>query len=390
MKIKKVSAKEVKNSRKEKTIQITVKTPKGKFITSAPSGKSVGKFEVKSYARSLKRDIDYINNLNINKINKLKLEKFEGLTKVEKMVQGKIGANSLFALEASILKGLAREDEKELWEFLGVRKNKINIRPVGNAIGGGLHSKGIKNKKPDFQEFLFVAKGKDFKESVKINNIAYKITKKLLKAKKRNDEGAWETGLNNEEVLRVIRKVRDAMEVKDLRVDIGLDVAASGFYKNRRYYYKNPFCKRSKREQIKYLKELINNFKIFYIEDGLDENDFDGFKELNKKIRGCLIVGDDLTVTNLNRVKRAVKFRAVSGIIVKPNQIGSLLEVKEVVDFCKSRGIKTIMSHRSGETVDDTIADLAVGFGVDFIKTGIYGRERRSKLKRLVRIEKAS
>ncbi len=386
MKIKKISAKSVKDSRGERTIQVIVKTSKGKFVTSAPAGKSTGRFEVKPYAHSLKGDIQFINKIDAERINELGIDSFEDLKWIERFLMKKVGANSLFALEACILKGLAREEGKELFEFLGGKK--LKIRPVGNAIGGGLHSKGIKGMKPDFQEFLFIAKGKNFKESVRINETAYWIAKRFLRYRRRNDEGAWETIETNKGVLEIMRKVREIMKEKGFKVDIGVDVAASKFY-NGKYNYKNSGIERNKKEQIDFLVKLIERHDLFYVEDGFEENDFSGFKELMKKVRGkCLIVGDDLIATNPSRLKKAIKMKAINAIIVKPNQIGSLLKVKEVVDIAKKKGIKTIISHRSGETMDNTIADLGVGFGVDFIKTGIYGSVRRAKLKRVMRIEK--
>ncbi|MEK6935517.1 MAG: enolase, partial [Nanoarchaeota archaeon] len=152
------------------------------------------------------------------------------------------------------------------------------------------------------------------------------------------------------------------------------------------YDYKNPPRKFDKQKQIKYLKFLIERFNILYVEDGLEENDFTGFSILNNKRQ--LIVGDDLTTTNPERLKQAIRMKSINAIIIKPNQIGSLLKVKEVIDIAKKNNIKTIISHRSGETKDNTIADLGVGFNCDFIKTGIYGSVRKSKLKRVMRIEK--
>lgn len=406
MKIKEVGAKSIKDSRGEKTISIIVKTSKGKFVTSAPAGKSKGKSEAKSYKKSLEGDINFINKLKTDNLNKLidnsgvrsshlKFYKvidtktaFLILKKLERLLKNKIGANSLFVLEASLLKAIAKENNKELWEFLGGKKKLI--RPIGNAIGGGLHSKGRKGKKPDFQEFLFIGNGKTIKESVKINERAYKIARKLLKKwmGKRNDEGAWETDLNNERVLMIMEKVKYLLKEKGYAVDIGLDIAGSSFYKNRTYNYKNPSRKLNKNKQIDYIRELINRYNLFYVEDVLDENDFSGFGRLLKKMRGkCLIVGDDLTTTNPTRLMKAIKMKSINAIIVKPNQIGSLVAVKKVIDICNRYKIKTIISHRSGETRDSTIADLGIGFGVDFIKTGIYGAVRRAKLKRLVGIE---
>ena len=183
--IKKVIARAIKDSRGKKTIQVIVKTSR-KFKTSAPEGKSTGKYETKPYLRNLEEDIKFVNNLKTDIINKIikrqgnkKLsysQSFLLLQDIEKIVKNKIGANSLFALEASLLKALAYENGKELWEFLGGKKHlfskkdagkKFNLRPVGNAIGGGLHGEGINKKEPDFQEFLFIANGKTFKNVLK-------------------------------------------------------------------------------------------------------------------------------------------------------------------------------------------------------------------------------
>jgi len=381
--IKEVRAKSVKDSRGEKTIQVIVKTSKGKFRTSAPAGKSKGKFEAKSYAKSLEEDIKIVNNLDLSFVD---FSKFLDLVKVENIVGGKLGANSLFALEACLLKALARERKKELWQIIGGRKGKI--RSVGNSVGGGLHSKGIGNKKPDFQEFLFIANGKNFKECVKVNHTAYKLVRKLLKARRRNDEGAWETELTNEGVLMVMDNVRSVLNERGLKVDLGFDVAASSFFDGKYYCYKNPSRNISKSEQINYIAYLIKQFNLLYVEDGLNENDFSGFSILKKKCGDCLIVGDDLIVTNPLRLKKAIEMKSINAIIVKPNQIGSLLKFREVVELAHERGIKCIISHRSGETTDNTIADLGVGFGCEFIKTGIYGKVRTSKLKRIIYIEK--
>jgi len=402
--IKKVIAKAVRDSRGEKTILIIVKTSR-KFKTSAPEGKSTGKYEAKPYSKNLTSDISYVNELDVNNLNKIiKKHKVKTIAQaflilqdIEKIIKNKIGANSLFALEASLLKALAYENKKELWEFLGGKKeNTKKIRPVGNAIGGGLHGEGIKKKEPDFQEFLFIPNGKNFSENVEINEIAHKFAGKILKSWTKNDEGAWLTGKTNEEVLMVLDKIRQIIKNEYKKeIDIGVDIASSSFYKNGNYYYKNPEVDLNKKHQILYINELIRRYKLFYVEDPFDENDFNGSKELlkeiekskNKETKNCLIVGDDLTTTNPERLKKAIKTKSINAVIVKPNQIGSLLKAKEVIEIARKCKIKTIMSHRSGETKDSTIADLAIAWNCDFIKTGIYGKVRTRKLRRIIEIE---
>lgn len=384
MEIKKVIAFEIEDSRKQPTIGVMVKTSKGKFWTYAPSGKSTGKYEVKPYARGIKTDIQTINSLDISKLNGFLIEEFEDLLKLEKYVKKNLGGNSLFALEASILKALAYENGKELWEFLGGKKIPYI---VGNAIGGGLHSKGKKGIKPDFQEFLFISEGKTAERRIYLNKKAYWLARKMLRTLSRNDEGAWETDLTNEQILGIMDEIKRIIFDKyKERIEIGLDVAASSFYKKNRYHYKNPNKILNKKGQIEYIRSLILKYNLFYVEDGLNETDFSGFRELNKL--KCFIVGDDLTTTNPERFKKAIRMRSINAIIVKPNQIGSLLKVKAVINLAKSHGIKTIISHRSGETIDDTIADLGVGWECDFIKCGISGKVRKAKLNRLMQIEK--
>jgi enolase len=420
--IKEVSAKAVKDSRREKTIQVNVKTSLGKFITSAPAGKSTGEYETRSYSKSLEGDIKFMNSLDIENINNL-IEKrggkkkidsaneaFDFIEDIEGLTDKNIGANTLFALEASLLKAIARENDCELWEFLLMLNSKIKRggklerserlkikfpRPVGNTIGGGMHSKGIRGKKPDFQEFLFIADADSFSRCVETNKKAYALAGKMARKssgfwRKLNDEGAFETNLSNEEVLDIMKKVSEDLRKKKIKVDIGLDVAASGFFKKGFYEYKNLHKELDRNAQIKYIDKLVNKYNLFYVEDALEDNDFDGFAELMFEVRqnNCLVVGDDLTVTNPTRLEKADRLHSINAIIVKPNQIGSLLKVKKVIEMAKKAGIKTVISHRSGETLDNTIADLCVGFGCDFIKTGIHGSVRKAKLKRLIKIEK--
>tara|TARA_Y100000034_G_scaffold75166_1_gene90304 strand:- start:11298 stop:12482 length:1185 start_codon:yes stop_codon:yes gene_type:complete len=389
MEIKKVIAKAVKDSRGEKTIQVSIKTNKGLFKASAPSGKSTGRFEVKAYANGLKSDINIINSIDVAELNGFLIERVKDFLKLErrlKKTKRMLGGNSLFALEACLLKALAKENKQELWEFLWRGGRLKAPHPVGNAIGGGLHSKGKNEMKPEFQEFLFIPNCKSFKRCVEINKIAYKTAKKILRTWRRNDEGAWETNQTNEQVLEIMTEVQKIIKEKyKERIEIGLDIAASSFY-NGNYNYKNPGRRLNKKNQISYVRGLIKRYKLFYVEDPLYETDMSGFAEINKE--KCFIVGDDLIATNPERLKKAIRLRAINAVIVKPNQIGSLVKTKEVIDLAHKHNIKTIISHRSGETMETTIADLGVGWNCDFIKTGIYGKVREAKLNRLIEIEK--
>jgi len=387
MQFKKIEARQILDSRKEETVEIAIETEKGKFVSSAPSGKSTGRFEARPYAKSLQEDINFLNKIKDKEWHQIKVNEFNDLIELEGRVFGKIGANSLFALESCILKALAAEQKQELWEYLCRGKPSFPY-PVGNSIGGGLHTE-IKGKRADFQEFLFTNKAKKFSDRVFINKKAYEIAGKILGSGEINDEGAWKTHLEDEKILDVMNQVREEVEDKiEEKIEIGVDIAASTFYTGKEYFHRNKPMRLNKRQQIDYILKLVREKGIFYLEDPIEEEDFLGFKEITKNA-GCLVVGDDLTVTNLTRLKKAAQNKSINAMIVKPNQNGSLLKVKEIMDFCRKNEIKTVISHRSGETMDTTIADLAAAWKADYIKTGVYGKEREAKLNRLVRIEKS-
>jgi enolase len=407
--VKSVMPRFVKNSRGDKSIEIEIKTYEGVFKCSAPSGKSTGKTEVACWN---KNGVDYSmklvegfskvlihKNFIIRRISEIK--KLNDMMIAFEKRHGKMGGNVWYALEGAFLRAAAADIGKELWEFINDDVNEgLNPKtpmPIGNCIGGGLHSKKLYDRRPDFQEFLLIGNGDTFGKAVTNNLKAYHYAKKLLtKAapkkfkepfKLRNDEGAWMTARTNEEVLEIISRVAKKFDLR-----IGIDAATGSFFEDGYYNYKNKSLVRDKVDQIDYMLRLIKRFDIFYTEDGMNEDDFGGFKSLNvgaNKMRGDrLIVGDDLTTTHLKRLQRAVRGGSINAIIIKPNQVGSIIEVKKVVEFCKKKDIVMIFSHRSGETMDDILGDYCVGFGGDFLKAGIYGKERMVKLKRVMEIEK--
>ena len=385
--IKAVSAKSILDSRKEKTILVSIKTNVGSFSASAPNGKSRGKYEAKPYKNSLEKDIETLKKFT-GYFSEDEIEKFEDLRRVEDIVHMHIGANTLFALESAVLKALAKEQKKEIWQLIN---SKISAstgkfpRLVGNCIGGGMHSGSEAKKKPDFQEFLLIPKTKTVKEAYDLSRNIKKSLEIPLKKKdegftgKKNDEDAWQTSLNEKEVLEIL---------KNAGVDLGIDVAASTFHKRKKYLYHNPPLTRDSEEQAMYISNLIKNFSLFYIEDPFFEEDFSGFSNLLKKHPSSLIVGDDLTVTSEKRFRKAIEEKSINAIIVKPNQNGSLLEVRDICETARKHNIKIVFSHRSGETMESILADLAFGFQADFFKCGITGKERESKIKRLIEIER--
>lgn len=379
MKIRSVKARKILNSRKQQTIEITVNK---KYSAGAPSGASIGKHEINAYpSKGIKFAIEFINKFK--DLKGLKIEKFEDLEKIERILPI-IKGNPMIALEFAILKAASKND---IWKFLNPNADDIPM-PLGNVIGGGAHIKGT--EKPDIQEFLLLPKTDHFKDAKFANEYAHKIIGKKLGIKKITDESAWAPELDTISILDLIKETTEKIEIElGVKIGIGLDVAASGLYSNKKYKY-NKYSKKipkknlTKEEQINFMESLIKRYNLNYIEDPFHENDFESFKILKNKI-SALICGDDLTTTNLERLKKAKE--CINAIIIKPNQIGSLLKTKKVVDFAIQNNIIPVISHRSGETMDASISHLAVAWNIPIIKCGIYGKERQAKLKELLKIE---
>ncbi len=373
--IKEIKARRILDSRREPTIEVTINSSSA----SSPSGKSKGKYETPSYHKSLNWNINVINNLEEIKI--FPIISFQDLSLIETIIKDKFklkdakqfGANALYALESAILKALAKEQNKELWEIINPKAKKVPI-PLGNVVGGGLHSHN-KNA-PIFQEFLIIPQKKTIKENYRLMKDIHSHLQAVLHSEKMNDEGAWETSLTIEQILGILKNFKE--------IRIGIDIASSIFYKNGKYKYKN--FSLSQKQQIDYINGLIKAYNLLYIEDPINEEDFHGFSQIKKS---SLVAGDDLTTTHIGRLQKAIKNKSINAMIIKPNQNGSLLELSEIIKLCKKHNIKTIFSHRSGETLDTAIADYAFAFQTDFIKCGIATKYRKGKLKRLIEIEKS-
>ena len=384
--VKSVSAKQISDSRGEKTVFVSVNTNAGRFFSSAPSGKSRGKHEAKPYRKSLEKDIESLKKFS-NYFSNDVINDFGDLRRIEDIVEGHVGANSVIALESAVLKALAKEKRKEVWQLINANlspKTGNFPRLVGNVVGGGKHSSGENGRKPDFQEFLFIPREKPkeafetMKKRKREANYSLKEKDSLFRGKE-SDENAWRTSLNEKEIFEILKK---------LKIPFGVDIAASSFYKRKKYHYQNPQLQRTKEEQLFYISNLIRNFGLFYVEDPFDEEDFESFAKLLGKFPNSLIVGDDLTVTNYKRLEKAIEHKSINAIIVKPNQSGSLVEVSRVCELARKKNIKIVFSHRSGETEESILADLAFGFQADFLKAGITGKEREAKIKKLIKIER--
>ncbi len=382
-----VDAKIIKDSRGSDTISVSVN---GADWASSPNGKSVGEYETPSYFKSLEWCVDFLNAW----CDEIAVDKFEDLIRVEKAVRQntglknacELGANSLYAFESAILKALAKEKGKELWQVINPNAKKIPF-PVGNVIGGGMHSSGITNR-PNFQEFLVIPFGNKFSQNLKVMQFVYAEAGKRLGAKLVNDEGAWLVSCDDEKVLDTLNSVVKEAEKKfKCEIGIGIDAACSTLFRDGIYKYNTKSLKPDM--QLAFFEQLVPNYDLSYVEDAFEQRDFKHFASLNKVVgKKCLIVGDDLIATQYDRLTIAIKKKSINAVIVKPNQNGSLLELKKIFDLCRKNKIKTVMSHRSGETMDSALADYAVGFGADYIKCGVATKWREAKLNRLLEIEK--
>lgn len=392
MRVISARANQILDSRGKSTIQIIVKTADGTFKSSAPSGASVGKSEVKIYAKNLSTSIKQFNKKIAGKITSVDIFSLKDFEKIEKIAIN-LGGNPVIALEYALLAALAKNKGKEIFQLINSKINKMPL-PLGNAIGGGVHG-----GRSDIQEILFSPQCKTFKAAVKINSYLHKLSKKELRKRDKlvkqlkNDEGAWISNLPAVTQLEIANVVRRKGENKfKTKIAMGIDLAASQFYYSGTYNWKNFSYAKKKhklrpKQQYGLMGLLGHEFELNYIEDPFSENSFDAFAKLNLNYDG-LICADDLTCTNLRLLRRAIRSNSCNAVIIKPNQIGSLLKTIEFSKLAKRAGLKTIVSHRSGTTLDVTLAHLAVALQADLFKCGIYGTERVAKLEELIRLEK--
>src|SRR3989338_2095755 len=376
MHIKEVLAHIIKNSRGEKAIEIIVNK---KYKASAASGASTGKHEVPCFSsQGIEFSVTFINKHPHFK--NFSLTEFFDLAVFDSFIP-LLGGNAVVAIQGACLQAMAHGN---VAPYLSSRL-RFPV-PLGNCVGGGAHSKGIGT---DIQEFLLLPKMKTMKDRIFLNRHVYDMIGKITKIRKKTDEGAFILQKTNEAVFLFLSQILERIKEDGYSVHLGVDVAASQFYKNGKYSYMHSSQKErilSRESQIHLVNDCIQKYHLSYIEDPLQEEDFSGFSRIHKNKN--LICGDDLVTTNIERLKIALKKRSVNSIIVKPNQIGSFIKTKEIVDFCKKKGIATIISHRSGETMDTLIADLAVAWHIPYIKTGIFGKEREAKLQRLIDLER--
>jgi enolase len=260
--------------------------------------------------------------------------------------------------------------------------------PLGNVIGGGAHAENA----TEIQEFLVVTdEAADVQQAVFSNAAVHHNVRDLLKKHKKScgkgDEGAWAPQIDDALAFEIVAEACSAVaDELDVSVDMGIDVAASQLWKDNQYHYRDR--KRSTEDQIAYIAELVDRYELVYIEDPLHEEEFAGFADLTAQVGDrCLVCGDDLFVTQTEFISRGIELGSANCVLIKPNQVGTLTDTFEAVRLAHTSGLDTVMSHRSGETTDETIAHLATAFSCVFLKTGVVGGERIAKLNELIRIE---
>lgn len=409
-----VYAREVLDSRGNPTLEVEVYTESGAFGRGmVPSGASTGEHEAvelrdgdKSRYLGLgtQKAVDNVNNVIAAAIIGFDVRDQQAIDRAMIALdgtpnKGKLGANAILGVSIAVARAAADYLEVPLYTYLGGFNTKVLPTPMMNIINGGSHS----DAPIAFQEFMILPVGApSFKEGLRWGAEVFHALKKILKARGLvtavGDEGGFAPKFEGTEdgVETIIEAIEAAgYEAGENGIMIGFDCASSEFYdKERKVYDYTKFegegaAVRTSAEQIDYLEELVNKYPIITIEDGMDENDWDGWKALTERLgKRVQLVGDDFFVTNTDYLARGIKEGAANSILIKVNQIGTLTETFEAIEMAKEAGYTAVVSHRSGETEDSTIADIAVATNAGQIKTGSLSRtDRIAKYNQLLRIE---
>ena len=400
-KIKDVYAREVLDSRGNPTVEVEVTLEDGSFGRAiVPSGASTGEREALELRDKDERFLGKGVLKAVSNVNDIIREKIIGLESSDQELvdnimieldgtknKGKLGANAILGVSLANLKASANSARKPLYKYVG--NGKTLPRPMMNIINGGAHA----DNNLDFQEYMIIPERDTIKERIRVGAEVFHNLKKVLKEKGYNtnvgDEGGFAPDLkSNEEGFKVIIEAIEKAGYKPgVDLFLGIDVAASEFYDNGYYLVDNK--KMTTEELINFYEDLVSKYPIISIEDPVDENDWDGFKLITSRLGDKIqLVGDDLFVTNIECLKKGIDIKAGNAILLKLNQIGTYTETLKTINLAKENGYKTVISHRSGETEDTTIADLAVGLDLGQIKTGSMSRtDRICKYNQLIRIE---
>ncbi len=404
-----IYAREVLDSRGNPTIEVEVETESGCFGRAiVPSGASTGEYEaVELRDKDEKRYLGQGVLKAINNVNEIIAPEVIGYDVTKQIVidkllchidgtpnKSRLGANAVLGVSLAVAKAAANFYNMSLYQYFGGIYGHTLPTPMINILNGGAHADWC----IDFQEIMIVpVSAASFKQAIQRSSEVFHHLKQVLKELGLNtavgDEGGYAPRLlSNEDALSaVVKAIRNAGYVPGKDFKLAIDVASSEFYdeKTKKYVLKSENKALTVKELILYYKELCKKYPIISIEDGLDENDWDGWKLLTKELGDTIqLVGDDLFVTNTLRLKKGIDNNVANAILIKINQIGTLTETFEAVEMAQKAGYAAIISHRSGETEDTTIADIAVALNAGQIKTGSMSRtDRIAKYNQLLRIE---
>jgi len=412
--IKKIFAREILDSRGNPTVEVEVELESGvKAMAAVPSGASTGTYEALELRdKDPKRYkglgvLSAIENVN-TKISEavVGMEAGEQVKIDKKMLEldgtenkSNLGANAILGVSLAVCRAAALEGQLPLYKYIAkiYKLKTTNYKlpmPMFNIINGGMHSdSGL-----SIQEYKLVPNGiKTFKEQLRAGSEVFHALKDILSADDHSvgvgDEGGFAPRLEtNAKPLELINKaIESAGYAPGSQLSIGIDAAADSFFneKENQYIFKPENAVLTREVLVNIYNEWIQKYNVISIEDGLNENDWDGWRVMNEKLGNkIMLIGDDLLVTNVKRVKTAIAEKACNAVLIKVNQIGTLTETIECIKLAKKNGMKTVISHRSGETTDDFISDLAVATGAEYMKSGSLSRgERICKYNRLLRIE---
>ena len=405
-----IIGRQILDSRGNPTVEVEVMTESGIIGRAAvPSGASTGKYEAvelrdgnKSYymGKSVVKAVEHVNTNLLNELLGMSIYDQRGIDRLMIELDGtpnkaNLGANAILGVSLAVAHAAAAESDLPLFRYIGGVNACTLPVPMMNILNGGSHA----DNSIDFQEFMIVPVGAEtFSEGLRMGVEIFHNLKSVLKSKGYStnvgDEGGFapNIGSNKEAIEIVLQSIESAGYKPDEQVMIAMDAAASEFYdakKEKYVLHKSTGDEMSSDDMISYWKGWVDNYPIFSIEDGLDEDDWAGWVKLNETVGDQVqLVGDDLFVTNTERLQRGIDEGAANSILIKVNQIGSLTETIDSVSLAKQNSFTSVMSHRSGETEDTTIADLSVALNTGQIKTGSASRsDRIAKYNQLLRIE---
>ena len=404
-----ILAREILDSRGNPTVEVDVILEDGTLGRAAvPSGASTGAHEAvelrdgdssRYLGKGVLKAVEFVNGEIADAL--VGADALEQVELDEVMIEldgtpnkSRLGANAILGVSLAIAKAAADFTSQPLYRYIGGTSARTLPVPMMNIINGGEHA----DNPIDIQEFMIMpVSAKNIKHAIQIGAEIFHTLKKELSAAGHNtgvgDEGGFAPNLNStKDALNfIMSSIEKAGYKPGEDVYLALDCAASEYYSDGIYNYKGEGKKLNSKENAEYLTDLVNNYPIISIEDGMDEDDWDGWKELTNSIGNkCQLVGDDLFVTNSERLKKGISNGSANSILIKVNQIGTLTETLEAVDVAHRAGYTSVMSHRSGETEDATIADLAVATNCGQIKTGSLARsDRLAKYNQLIRIEES-